>query len=80
MADGSIVTDGRTEIGKIEELLEIRLDRGRFETVGGLILYAIRRIPHQGESFQIEGMDITIENADERSIKKVKIKKSEDAP
>lgn len=80
MPDGSIVTDGRTEIGKIEEHLEIHLDRGRFETVGGLILYAIRRIPHQGERFQIEGMDITIENADERSIKKVKIKKTEDTP
>jgi len=28
-----------------------------------------------GEKFQIEGLEITIENADERSIKKVKIKK-----
>lgn len=80
MADGSIVADGRTEIEKIEEQLAIHLDRGRYETVGGLILYAIRRIPHQGESFQIEGMDITIENADERSIRKVKIKKAENTP
>jgi CBS domain containing-hemolysin-like protein len=80
MADGSIVADGRTEIEKIEEQLAIQLDRGRYETVGGLILYAIRRIPHQGENFQIEGMDITIENADERSIRKVKIKKAENTP
>ncbi len=79
-ADGSIVADGRTEIEKIEEQLSIRLDRGRYETVGGLILYAIRRIPHQGESFRIEGMDITIENADERSIKRVKIRKTESHP
>jgi CBS domain containing-hemolysin-like protein len=28
-----------------------------------------------GEKFQIEGMEITVENADERSIKKVKIRK-----
>lgn len=76
MADGSIIAEGRTEIEKIEEHLEIRLNRGHYETVGGLILYAIRRIPHQGESFQIEGMDITIENADERSIKRVKIEKT----
>ncbi|MHB8138306.1 MAG: hemolysin family protein [Smithellaceae bacterium] len=76
--DGAIIVDGRTEIDKIEEHLNISLERGRYETVSGLILNTIRRIPHQGENFQIEGMDITIENADERSIKKVKIKKMDD--
>jgi CBS domain containing-hemolysin-like protein len=73
--DGAIVADGRTEIEKIEERLEMNLQRGRYETVSGLILNAIRRIPHSGENFQIEGMDITIENADERSIKKVRLKR-----
>jgi CBS domain containing-hemolysin-like protein len=73
--EGAIIVDGRTEIEKIEEHLNINLERGRYETLSGLILNTIRRIPHLGENFQIEGMDITIENADERSIKKVKLKK-----
>jgi CBS domain containing-hemolysin-like protein len=76
--EGDIIVDGRTEIEKIEECLNINLERGRYETVSGLILNTIRRIPHQGENFQIKGMEITIENADERSIKKVKIRKMED--
>jgi CBS domain containing-hemolysin-like protein len=76
--EGTIIVDGRTEIEKIEECLGIRLERGRYETISGLILNMIRRIPHQGENFQIEGMEITIENADERSIKKVKIRKMDD--
>jgi len=75
---GAIIVDGRTEIEKIEEHLKVSLERGRYETVSGLILNSIRRIPHQGEEFQIDGMDITIENADERSIKKVKIKIMDD--
>ena len=74
-AEGAIVVDGRTEIEKIEEHLNISLERGRYETISGLILNAIRRIPHQGENIQIEGMDMIIESADERSIKKVKIRK-----
>jgi CBS domain containing-hemolysin-like protein len=73
--EGAIIVEGRTEIEKIEEHLNINLERGRYETLSGLILNAIRRIPHNGENFQVEGMDITIESADERSIKKVKIKK-----
>lgn len=76
--EGAIIVDGRTEIEKIEECLNINLERGRYETVSGLILNTIRRIPHQGENFQIKGMEITIENADERSIKKVEIRKMED--
>jgi len=73
--DGCIIADGRAEIEEIEERLGIGLEKGRYETIGGLILESIRRIPAQGESLEIGGMEIIIESADERSIKKVKIKK-----
>ncbi|HUN55380.1 MAG TPA: hemolysin family protein [Smithella sp.] len=73
--DGSLIFDGRMEIEKIEEHLNINLKKGRYETLGGLILDSTKRIPLSGEKFQIENMEITIENADERSIKRVKIKK-----
>jgi magnesium and cobalt transporter len=73
--DGSIIFDGRMEIENIEEHLNINLKKGRYETLSGLILNTTKRIPLSGEKFQIEGLEITIENADERSIKKVKIKK-----
>lgn len=76
--EGAIFVDGRTEIEKIEEYLNISLKKGRYETLSGLILSVIRRIPHRGENFHIEGMDITIESADDRSIKKVKIIKMDD--
>lgn len=74
-ADGALIFDGRMEIEKIEEHLNIDLKKGRYETLSGLILDSIKRIPLSGEKFQIEGLEVTIENADERSIKKVKIKK-----
>jgi len=73
--DGSLVIDGRTEIEKIEEYLNITLEKGRYETISGFILNSAKRIPLSGEKFQIEGLEIVIENADERSIKKVKVKK-----
>ncbi|MRR15763.1 MAG: HlyC/CorC family transporter [Deltaproteobacteria bacterium] len=77
-ADGAIIVDGRTEIEKIEEHLHIDIEKGRYETVSGLILNTIRRIPHRGEKFHINGMEMTIENADDRSIRKVKINKMDD--
>lgn len=74
-ADGSLIIDGRTEIEKVEECLNISLTKGRYETLGGFILDSIKRIPLTGEILQIENLEIFIENADERSIKKVRIKK-----
>lgn len=73
--DGSLIFDGQMEIEKIEEKLNIDLKKGRYETLGGLILDWTKRIPLSGEKFRIKGMDIVIEKADERSIKKVRIKK-----
>ncbi|MBP7341939.1 MAG: hemolysin family protein [Smithellaceae bacterium] len=77
-AEGAVIFDGRTEIEKVEERLCVTLERGRYETISGLVLDTLRRIPHRGERLRIGGMDITVESADERSIKKVKIKKMED--
>jgi CBS domain containing-hemolysin-like protein len=74
-SDGSLIVDARVEISKIEESLNISLQKGRYETLSGLILNITKRIPLTGEKFQIEGLEITIENADERSIKEVKIRK-----
>ncbi|MEN6622653.1 MAG: transporter associated domain-containing protein, partial [Smithella sp.] len=73
--DGSYMVDGRTEIEKIEEYFNIVLKKGRYETLSGLILNFIKRIPLTGEKFEIYGLEMQIEYADERSIKKVKIKK-----
>jgi CBS domain containing-hemolysin-like protein len=75
LPDGSIIFDGRVEIENIEEYFHISLKKGRYETLSGMILNSTKRIPLSGEKFQIEGLDITVENADERSIKKVKIRK-----
>lgn len=75
VSDGAFIVDGRTEIEKIEEHLNVRLKKGRYETLSGFILNSIKRIPLTGEKFEIDGLEILIENADERSIKKVRIKK-----
>lgn len=75
LPDESFLCDGRMEIEKIEEVLGINLEKGRFETISGWILHHTKRIPLTAETFQIDDLDITIESADERRIKKVKIKK-----
>ena len=78
LPDGDILADGRTEIEKIEDHFAVRFPEGEFETLGGLILHEIRKIPVTGETVRIENLDMVVESADERSIKKVRIKRLSD--
>ncbi|MBW2560675.1 MAG: hypothetical protein JRE40_07460, partial [Deltaproteobacteria bacterium] len=51
----------------------------QFETLGGFIFYLIKKIPVTGETLTYGDLKITIEAADERSIKKVRIQRPEES-
>ena len=74
---GSIVEliDGRVEIEAIEDYLGVKFQEGKFETLGGFILNLLRRIPVTGEMIHVDNLEMIIESADERSVKKVKLKR-----
>ena len=75
--DGYILVDGRVEIEELEEYFGVTFDEGKYETLGGLILNAIKRIPATGETIYIDNLEMFIVAADERKIKKVRIRKIE---
>jgi CBS domain containing-hemolysin-like protein len=75
LPDGYILVDGRTDIEKIEDHFGVAFPEGKYETLGGMILHAIGKIPVTGETIKIEQFGMIIESADERSIKKVKMKR-----
>jgi len=73
--DGYTLIDGRVEIEVIEDYLDIKFEEGKFETLGGFILNVIKKIPVTGEIIHVDNLEMIIESADERSIKKVKLKR-----
>jgi len=79
LTDGYILVDGRVEIKVIEDYLGIKFQEGKFETLGGFILYVIKKIPVTGEIIHVDNLEIIIESADERSIRKVKLKRSDES-
>jgi CBS domain containing-hemolysin-like protein len=79
LQDGYVLIDGRVEIEEIEDHLHIKFPEGNFETLGGYILNTIKKIPVTGEIIHVDNLEIIIESADERSIKKVKLKKTDEA-
>lgn len=73
--DGAAVVDARLPIEELEEHFGIEIEREKFDTVGGLIFYLTGRIPAEGEVVQTGAIRLTVLEADERKIKKVRIEK-----
>jgi CBS domain containing-hemolysin-like protein len=78
LPEGYTLVDGRAEIKVIEDYYGVIFQEGRYETLSGLILNVIKKIPVTGERIQIENFEMIIESADERSIRKVRIRKLSD--
>jgi CBS domain containing-hemolysin-like protein len=72
-ADGAVVADGRLPIEELEEHFNIVVERDKFETVGGLVFHLTGRIPCAGEVIQSDTLELTVLEADERRIAKVRI-------
>jgi CBS domain containing-hemolysin-like protein len=66
------------EIEMVEDYYGVTLQEGRYETLSGLILSIVKKIPVTGEVIQIDDFEMVIDSADERSIRKVRIRKLRD--
>ncbi|MDP3767243.1 MAG: transporter associated domain-containing protein, partial [Dehalococcoidia bacterium] len=73
LPDGSYWVAARTHIDELNEALDWSLPKQDFETVAGLVLAMLHRIPRTGEEFQIPGYTITVLEADARHVGAVKI-------
>ncbi|HEU19335.1 MAG TPA: HlyC/CorC family transporter [Deltaproteobacteria bacterium] len=73
MPDGTVLVDGRVEIEEFEGYFNITIPEGKFETLGGYIFHLIRKIPIPGDIIRDDNFEMTIESADERSIKRVRV-------
>ncbi|MGA3208333.1 MAG: hemolysin family protein [Syntrophales bacterium] len=75
LSDGYTIIDGRVEIEAVEDYLGLKFQEGKFETLGGFILNLLRKIPVTGEVIHVDNLEMIIDSADERSVKKVKLRR-----
>jgi len=75
LSDGYEV-DGRCEIEELNEAIGVEMEAdGEFETVGGLVLDELGRVPSPGESFTKGDFDFVVRDADKRRVKSVMIRR-----
>ncbi len=75
--EDTFTIDGTADIEEVEELLDVTLPEGDYDTVGGMIMAEIGRIPDPGEhpSMEAGGFRFTVQEVADRRIERVKIER-----
>jgi putative hemolysin len=73
LPDGSYRVAGRASLEEVNDALEWDLPKGDFETVAGLVLATLHRIPPVGEVFRVRRYTVTVLEADKRRVLTVRI-------
>ncbi len=74
--DGSIEVSALYSVDDADELLGAELPHGTWDTVGGLMLDAVGRVPDNGDSVEVDGFRLTAVDVRGRRIGRVRIERT----
>jgi CBS domain containing-hemolysin-like protein len=72
--DGTFVFSAKVNIAEVGDRLGIEIEPEGFETVGGYVLTRAGRVPAVGETFESDGLQIEVLEAERRRIHKVRMR------
>lgn len=76
--DGIIEADARAHIDDLNEQYQLSLPEGAdYDTLNGFLLTRFGRIPQQGESYRWRNVRLTVLEADERQLRRVRLEQLE---
>jgi hemolysin (HlyC) family protein len=68
LENGRVEVDARLEIEEFERYFDLEIEEKNFESVGGLIIHILGRVPAVGEKVTFQDLQMTILEADNRRI------------
>ncbi len=78
--NGSWVFSAKASIDEVRDRLDVAIEPEGFETVGGYVLTRIGRVPAVGETFDLDGLQVEVLEAERRRIHKVRFRRAQEAP
>jgi magnesium and cobalt transporter len=67
-----------TRIEDFNRIFGSRFSDEEFDTIGGLVLHELGRLPRRGESLEIGGLELVVLRADRRRIETLRIRTPRD--
>lgn len=75
--EGAYVMQGSVDVGRLQDLFDLRLDWHDTATVGGLVSAIAGRIPQSGEVVEEDGLRFEILESTDRKVEKVRVCRSQ---
>lgn len=70
---GAVLVDGRLNVEEFEEHFSIKIEREKFDTVGGYVVEMLGRVPAQGERLEFDDLNLLIVDADPRAVRQIRV-------
>ena len=67
-----------TRIEDFNEYFECKLDDAEYDTIGGLVLHELGRLPRRGETIEFGGFEFAVTKADKRRIDSLQVQRDGD--
>ena len=71
--DGSVLIDARENVYVLDEQFDVQVEPEDFDTVGGLVIHALGRIPVVGDRVEAYGLQFQVVSAAGRRIRRVRV-------
>ncbi len=73
LGEGTYIVDALTDIDDLNEELGLDLPKLRYDTVGGLVMRRLGRIPREGDRFEISGVALEVVEVHPYGVRTVKL-------
>jgi CBS domain containing-hemolysin-like protein len=78
LENGRIEVDARLEIEEFENYFNLKIEEKSYETVGGLIIHLLERVPEVGEKIHFQDLEMSILDADKRRIRRLMVERKKE--
>jgi len=78
--ENTVSVDARLEVEKLTEHFDLPVPQGEFESVGGLVIHLLGRIPKVNEKVSFEDLEMTVQSGDSRKIGKILVNRKTSSP
>jgi putative hemolysin len=75
IAANRYIVDGRTDIGKVNKRLGVKLPEDEFETIGGFVLGLFGRLPSEGDQVRHQNLMFTVLRLRKNRISRIRVLK-----
>ena len=75
IGDDLFIVEGRTEIDTLEDALGLDLPEGDYNTIAGLVLAALGRIPEPGDEVVVGSLELRVISSSATRIGKIRVRK-----